>query len=144
MAQRVTIQRIAAIAAMLIASSIAYAEPVHLSCDGQTLTAKRKLLENVTKSLTIDLAAGTVTFDGSGPLGIVPELDLRDATAPETGRLPPLKQPEDIDSVLFIALPEQHLLVEHGGLNRITGEVSVKFIDGAIYGGTCKVARRLF
>jgi hypothetical protein len=54
MAQRVTIQRIAAIAAMLIASSIAHAEPIYLTCNGEILTANRKLLENVTKSLTID------------------------------------------------------------------------------------------
>jgi hypothetical protein len=124
MAQRVTIQRIAAIAAVLIASPIAHAEPVHLSCDGFKRIAKGKFLENDIRSLTIDLAADTVTIDGSGPLGIIPMPDQ--------------------DKVLFTALPQQHLLVEHGSLNRITGKVFVKYTDGVLYSGICKVGHRLF
>jgi hypothetical protein len=138
MARRATIQWIAAIAAMLIASPIALAEPVHLSCDGQRQAENHKVLWNETKSLSIDLAAGTATFDGSGPMGIPPEPDLRDTKTRK------VKQPEDIDEVHFIALPQQHLRVEYGSLNRITGQVGVKFTDGSIYGGTCKAARRLF
>ena len=126
-AQRVTIQRIAAIAAMLIASPIAHAEPVHLSCDGRTLTASGKVLENHARSLTIDLAAGTVSFNGSGPLGILP------ATAMDGP-----------DRVQFIAVPQPAIGVSTGSLNRITGEVGVEFTDGAYYHGTCEVGSRLF
>jgi hypothetical protein len=136
-------QRIAAIAAMLIASPIAYAEPVHLTCNGEILTANKKILETNTKSLTVDLAAGqgmggTVTFDGIGPLGVLPDLYHKDA---ETGRLvPDVIQPED--TVVFWGAED--LPVVSGTLNRITGQVGVQFQDGSFYAGTCKVSRRLF
>jgi hypothetical protein len=139
MAQRLAVQRIAAIAAILIASPIAHAEPVYLSCDGETITANHKVRENDTRSLIIDLAAGTATFDGFGPIGILPEGDLPD---PKTGRLVPAIRNED--SVMFITLPQEHHPVQLGILNRITGHLGVEFKDGSVYSGTCKVGRRLF
>jgi hypothetical protein len=145
MAQRATIQRIAAIAAMLIASPIAYAEPVHLTCDGQILTANKRVLETDTKSLTIELEngvgpMGTVTFDGR-PMSILPEPYPPDPDA-KTGR-PTLKLKPLGDSFVFIG-EVQGDLADHGNLNRVTGQVVVQFKDGAAYVGTCKVARRLF
>jgi hypothetical protein len=113
--------------AILIISQVAYAEPVHLSCDGRTLTAIGKVLENHTRSLTFDLAAGTVSFNGSGSLSILPAAGM-----------------DGPDRVQFIAVPQPAIRASTGSLNRITGEVSVKFKDGEFYHGVCKPARRLF
>jgi len=114
--------------AILIISQVAYAEPVHLICDGQTLTTNGKVHEENTRSLTIDLAAGTVTFDGSETLGILPTTPM---------------DPHQ-DRVEFIAVPQPAIGVSIGSFNRITGVVSVEFTDKAFYSGVCKPARKLF
>jgi hypothetical protein len=128
MARWVIVQCVAAIAAVLIAKSAARAEPIHLTCDGATLKADGMATEEEhPKSLTIDLPADTVTFDGQS-------LNI----------LPPTPMDRGKDVLWFIAVPQPIRGVSRGSVNRITGEVSVTFTDGVLYSGTCKAARKLF
>jgi hypothetical protein len=55
--------------ALVLAASVANAAPIYLSCDGKTTSVMQGQRDRVFKevrTLTIDLSAKTVTFEGYG------------------------------------------------------------------------------
>ena len=109
--------------------SEANAAPIYLSCDGKTtaiMEGQRDRVFQEVRTVTIDLSARTVTFQGYGPMLIVKV---------------------DEERIGFIGeVPSLGLLV--GVINRITSGllVMVSLTDGQykdIFEGVCKPATKL-
>jgi hypothetical protein len=122
---------IVATVALILASSVANAGPVYLSCDGNTTVLIPNEKDHVIKemrTLALDLSANTVTVEGRDPTPILRADEQRVDFEPKDW-------------------PE-HGGVATGLLNRITGDVHIAFVgptgEAYAFRGTCKPARKLF
>ena len=115
--------------ALLLAAGVANAAPIYLSCDGKTtaiMEGQRDRVFQEVRTVTIDLSARTVTFQGYGPMLIVKV---------------------DEERIGFITeVPNLGVLV--GMISRITSAllVMVRLTDGQykdIFEGVCKPATKL-
>jgi hypothetical protein len=102
--------------------------PMQLSCNGKMTAASRRVTEDYTIAITVELGAGTVKVGSYGTVPIVGNADG--------------------DTLVFMKNKDSLDEVSTGTLNRITGVTSVHIItlvDGLyLFYGTCKPAQRLF
>jgi hypothetical protein len=114
--------------ALMLPCEYAQSEPIALACSGKMTAARRHVTEDYSISITVDIAARTVTVGSYGTVPILGDLHA--------------------DTVTFMKNKDTLAEASTGTLNRLTGVASVHIItliDGLYqFYGTCKPAQRLF